>query len=108
MTPQAHHANAHPPTTSNGRYVPAGGSFHHRAASLPKRALLGRRQVTVEPRDTRRERLDGFHHRVVFAGCSLAINPLTAPAIMRLTAASASPASALAGIVAKPIADAFG
>ena len=39
---------------------------------------------------------------------SRAFTPRTAPAIIRLTAAMESPPSSVAGIVAKPIAEAFG
>ena len=65
---------------------------HEEAASLiaSLRELRGRR-------DARR---DYFASRV--------FTPRTAPAIMRLTAASASPPSSGEGMVANPIADAFG
>ena len=44
----------------------------------------------------------------VYLRISLARTPLTAPAIIRLTAAIDSPPSSVAGIVAKPIAEAVG
>lgn len=76
-------------------------------AAPPDRPGAARAPALAAPtrfrRSRRESRVTGFQRRV-----SRAFTPRTAPAIIRLTAASASPPSSGDGIVAKPIAEAVG